>query len=60
MDRRLVHVRGFGIAPGDLTDCPINHFLWPRLMARQGHPARPPFFHKSLVESTAHPSQEHA
>ena len=35
MDRRLVHLRGFGIAPDDLTDCPINHLLWPELMARQ-------------------------
>jgi hypothetical protein len=59
MDQRLVHVRGFGIAPGDLTDCPINHLLWPRLMAEQGVPALPPFFYKSLIESAAHPSQEH-
>jgi hypothetical protein len=59
MDQRLVHVRGFGIAPGDLTDCPINHLLWPRLMAEQGLPAWPPFFYKSLIESAAHPGQEH-
>ena len=35
MDRRLLQIRGFGIAPEDLTDCLINHFLWPQLMARQ-------------------------
>ena len=35
MDRRLVRLRGFGIVPEDLTDCPINYLLWPELMARQ-------------------------
>lgn len=39
MDRRLVRVRGFGVVPEDLTDCPINHLLWPKLMARQGRAA---------------------
>jgi len=34
MDGRLVRARGFGIVPEDLTDCPINHLLWPELMAR--------------------------
>lgn len=38
MDRRLVSLRGFGIAPDDLTDCPLNHLLWPHLMARQASP----------------------
>jgi hypothetical protein len=59
MDQRLVCVRGFGITPEDLTDCPINHLLWPQLMAKQGLPTRPPFFHNSLIESTVHPSQAH-
>ena len=35
MDRRLVAVRGRGIRPEDLTDCPLNHIQWPRLMAQQ-------------------------
>lgn len=35
MDQRLVSVRGCGIAPGDLTDCPLNHIQWPQLMAQQ-------------------------
>ncbi len=59
MDQRLVYVRGFGITPEDLTDCPINHLLWPQLMAKQGLPTWPPFFHSSLAESTIHPSQAH-
>ena len=40
MDQRLVSVRGRGITPGDLTDCPLNHILWPQLMARQRLPAQ--------------------
>ena len=36
MDRRLVSVRGCGITPGDLTDCPLNHIQWPQLMAQRG------------------------
>lgn len=40
MDQRLVNLRGSGIAPDDLTDCPLNRLLWPRLMARK---ARIPF-----------------
>lgn len=43
MDLRLLRVRGFGIMPDDLTDCPINHLLWPGLMARRGLPVGPPF-----------------
>ena len=38
MDHRLVYVRGFGITAEDLTDCPINHLLWPQLMAQQTLP----------------------
>jgi hypothetical protein len=41
MDQRLVCIRGCGIAPEDLTDCPLNHILWPQLMARQSLPAWP-------------------
>ena len=41
MDWRLVNFRGFGIAPEDLTDCPINHLLWPTLMAQKELPTRP-------------------
>jgi hypothetical protein len=35
MDWRLVNSRGFGIAPEDLADCPINHLIWPELMAQK-------------------------
>ena len=35
MDHRLVALRGFGIAPADLTDCLLNRLLWPQLMVRQ-------------------------
>jgi hypothetical protein len=47
MDQRLVHVRGCGITPEDLTDCPLNHLVWPQLMAQQRPPTRV-FFHKDL------------
>ena len=36
MDQRLVRLRGFGITPGDLTDCTLNRLLWPHMMARSG------------------------
>ena len=32
MDRRLVRVRGYGVRPDDLTDCPINRLAWPTMM----------------------------
>lgn len=35
MDRRLVAIRGYGITPGDLTDCPLNQIQWPQLMAQR-------------------------
>ncbi len=42
MDQRLVSIRGHGVTPEDLTDCPLNHILWPELMTRQWLPAWPP------------------
>jgi hypothetical protein len=52
MDRRLVHLRGFGITSEDLTDCPINHLLWPQLMARQAR-LMPGLGHKATDSETS-------